>query len=98
VRVAQLHEARGLVGRVGVDGAAQVQRVVGHQPDGRPSMRRQRRVDAGAEAGAQRQQAAGVHQASHGGAGVVHAQAVLGHHVAQGACIGRSPVGTRPWK
>jgi hypothetical protein len=39
VRVAQLHETRRLVGRIGIDGAAQVLRVVGHQPTARPSMR-----------------------------------------------------------
>ena len=37
--VAQLHEARGLVGAVAVDGAGEVGRVVGDTPIGRPSMR-----------------------------------------------------------
>jgi hypothetical protein len=37
--VAELHEARRLVGGVGVDGAGQVERVVGDDADGRPSMR-----------------------------------------------------------
>ena len=60
VRVAQLHEARRLVGRVGVDRAAEVRRVVGEQAD-RPAFdARERGEDADAEAGAQLEQRAGV--------------------------------------
>ncbi len=62
VRVAQLHEARRLVGRLRVDRAAQVVRVVGHQPHGPALDARQRGDDAGAEAGAQLEQRAGVGQ------------------------------------
>ena len=92
MRVAQLHEARGLVGGGRVDGAAQVQRVVGDQAHRAPFDARQRGVDADAEARAQQEQAALVRQPSHRRAGVVHAQAVFGHHLAQGALVGRDPV------
>ena len=90
--VAQLHEARALVGRVGIDGAAQVQRVVGHQAHGPAFDARQRGVDSSAKTRAQRQQTAFVHQALHGRARIVGAQAVFGHHAAQQALVGRDPV------
>jgi hypothetical protein len=96
MRIAQLHEARRLVGRLHVDRAAQVVRVVGHQPDGPAFDARERRHDARAEARAQLEQRAGVGHAAHRGAHVVHAQPVLGHHVAQGARVGALPVGDRP--
>ena len=53
--VAQLHEARGLVGAVGVDRAAQVRRIVGDHAERPPFDAGERRHHAGAEAGAQLQ-------------------------------------------
>ena len=84
VRVAQLHETGRLVGRVGVDRAAQMQRVVGHQPHRAPGHAGQCGMDAHAKTRAQHQEAAFVGDALHGRAGVVHAQAVFGDHMAQG--------------
>ncbi len=50
MRVAELHEARGLVGGVGVDGAAEMRRIVGEDAD-RPAFdASERGDDAGAEA------------------------------------------------
>ena len=98
MRVAQLHETGRLVGRVSINCATQVQWIVGQQTH-RPALdARQRGVNAFAKAGAQFQQGAQVHNASHCGARVVHAQAVFWHHVAQGQCIGCNPVFDPPLK
>ena len=82
--IAKLHKARGLVGSIGVNRAAQVQRIVGQQANGTPLHPRQRRVDAFAKTGAQRQQRVHVCNALQRSTCVVGAQAVLGHHGAQG--------------
>ena len=98
VRIAQLHETRGLVGCIGVDGAAKMRRVVGQQPHRAPLDARQCRVNPDTERGAQGQQAATVHQAVHGRAGVVNAQAIFGHHRTQGHRVGRLPARHRALK
>ena len=98
VRVAQLHEASGFVGGIGVDRATQVQRVVGHEAHWPPRDARQRGVYAHAKTSAQMQKTAFIGNALHGGACVVHAQAVFGHHVAQGLCRRRLPFGWRALK
>ena len=96
VGVAQLHEARRLVGRIGVDRAAQVPRVAGERPTGRPSMRASAVWMPSAETGAQLQQAEPVvDEAAHRRAAVVDAQPVLRHDVAQRVVVGRRPRGQR---
>ena len=84
VRVAQLHEARRLVGRVGIDRAAQVRRVVGQQTHRSTFDAAQRGVNAHTKARAQHEHAVHIGDALHGGSGVIHTQAVLGHHLSQG--------------
>ena len=65
VRIAQLHEPRGLVGGIGVDGAAEMRRIACEQAD-RPAFdARERGEDPDAEAGPQLEQRAGVGDASH---------------------------------
>ena len=88
VRVAQLHEARCLVGAVGVDRAAEVHRVVGDHAD-RPAVDpRQHGDDAGAEAGAQLERRAGIDERVDDRADVVAAQAVGRQQVAQRFRVG----------
>jgi hypothetical protein len=92
VRVAQLHEARGLVGggrgRWRRPGAAGCWRA---GPRGRPSMRASAVSPCRAKAGAQHPAAAASTRPVHDGARVVDAQAVLGHHVAQARWVGSGP-------
>ena len=92
MRVAQLHEARGLVGGSCINRARQMQRVVGQQAHGAAFDAGQRGVDAKAETRAQLQQRACICNAVQRRAAVVHAQAVLGHHAAQSVCIRRLPL------
>lgn len=92
VRVAQLHEARGLVGGGRVDGAAQVARVVGDAAEGAPFDADQRGQDAAAEGGAQFEHRAGVGQRLDHGAHVVAAQPVLRDHMAQPARVAGLPM------
>jgi hypothetical protein len=81
VRIAELHEAGRLVGRIGVDRAAEVGRIAREQAD-RPSFDAdQRGQDPDAEAGAQFEQRVGVADSSHQRAHVVDADAVLGQRV-----------------
>ena len=98
MRIAQLHEARCLVGRVRVNRAAQVQRVVGEQADRAALDARQRRVDALAKTSPQFKQAALIGDTGHGSAGVVNTQAVLRHNIAQGLRVRRLPVRHAPLK
>jgi len=92
VRVAQLHEARRLVGGKGVDRATQVQRVVGQDADRAAFDARQRGVDADAETAAQGQHTAHVKDASDGGACVIDSHAILRHHALQRQRVGRLPL------
>ena len=81
--VAELHEARGLVGAVGVDGAAEVRRVVGDDADRPPLDADQRGHHAAAEVAAQLQHRALVGQRLDDLAHVVDAQPVLRDDCAQ---------------
>ena len=91
--IAQLHEARGLVGGIGIDGPAEVARIVADKTE-RPAADAHERGDhAAAEAGAQLEHRVVVGQAAHDRAHVVAAQAVLGNGVAQGARVGAAAVG-----
>ena len=100
MRVAQLHEARGLVGGVGVDRAAEVRGLLASTPTGRPSMRDQRGHDAGAEAGAQLEQRAGVGERRDDRRGRRRRAArFAGSSVAQRALVaGSRQSATAPWK
>ena len=60
VRVAQLHEAGRLVGRIRIDRAAEMRRVARQDPDRPPLDAGERGEDARAEAGAQLEQRVGV--------------------------------------
>ena len=92
VGLAELHEAGGLVRSLGVDGAAQVVRVVGKDANGPALDSRQCGDHAGAEVGPQFEHAVRVGQRMDHGAHVVHAQAILGHQMPQRALIGCRPV------
>ena len=97
-RVAQLHEAGGLVGAVGVDRAAEMGRVVGDHAE-RPAVRRagERGDDAGAEAA--RSSSTSSSSVSIDSADVVDALAVRGDEVARAARVAvRAPrrLGVRP--
>ena len=83
MRIAQLHEAGRLVGGIGVDGTAQMQRVVGQHAERATTHPRQSGVNAQAKSRAQLQHTALIGDALHGRSGVVRAQTVFGHHVAQ---------------
>ena len=81
--VAQLHEACGLVGGISVNGAAQMQRVVGDDADGPPFNARECGVDASAKTGAQLKHAAHVGDAVNRTARVVDTQTIFRNEVAQ---------------
>ena len=98
VRIAQLHEAAGFVCGVGVDGAAQMQRIVGHDAHGAAFDARQCRQNADAKVGAQFEHGFAIAQRVHHAAHVVHAQPVLRHGEAQLALVIASPVGRSPLK
>ena len=94
-RVAELHEARGLVGAVAVDRAGEVERVVGDDAERAALDARQRGDHAGAEAAAQLEHRAAVGERLDDRAHVVDAQAVLRDDVAQPTLVGAVPVRER---
>ncbi len=97
--VAQLQEARGLVGAVGVDRTAQVGGVVGNDAEWLAVDPRQRGDDARAEAIAQLQDRALVAQRRDHASHLVRALALLGDQVAQEPLIwARRTARIGPWK
>ena len=82
-RVAELHEARRLVGPVGVDRPAQVGRMVGHHPERAAVDAGQRGDDTRPEAAAQLQHRVLVEQPVEHLAHVVDLPAPLGDDLAQ---------------
>ena len=98
-RVAQLHEARRLVGAGPVDRARQVHRVVGDQPERWPSMRISAVIMPGANSGRSSSTQPVSASALDHLADVVDAQPVLRDEVAQHPSgPRRSHCATRPWK
>ena len=87
-----MHKARSFVGRIGVDGAAQMQRVVGNAAQRFAFDAQERGVYACAKASAQHQHAAGIANALDGRAAVIHAQTVLWYDIAQAQCVGGLPI------
>ena len=96
--IAQLHEARRLVGARSVDGAGQMHRIVGDQAERRAFDADQRRDHAGREFGAQLQHRAGVGERRDHLAALIDAQAVLRDEVAQLLLVRRIPLPSGPWK
>ena len=93
--IAQLHEARRLVGAGGVDGAAEHFRVVGDQAQG-PALHAHEGGDhAGGEVRAQLDHGIGVGEHVNQVAHVVGVQAVFRHRPAQPALVLAGPVGDR---
>ena len=90
--VAQLHEARGLVGAGAVDRTRQMHGIVRDEADRPPFDTDQRGDHAEAEMAAQFQHRAGIGECLDDGAHVVNAQAILGNDGAQQALIGAYPV------
>jgi len=94
--IAELQEARRLVGRVRVDGAAEVHRVVGQHPD-RPTVEAgEGGHHAGGEAGTQLKGGTDIEEALDDGVDVVGAAALGGDHVAQRQLVGRLEGGAVP--
>ena len=92
MRVTELHKPAGLVGSIGVNGAAQVLGVVGEDAY-RPAFNaRQCGVNPHAKTGAQVQDAVGIGQSVHSCQAVVHAQAIFRHHIAQEFCVWGMPL------
>ena len=90
--VAELHEARRLVGGVGIDRAAEMLRVVGDEAE-RPALDAdQGGDDSDAEGRAQLEHGAFVRQRLDDSADVVDAQPVLRDGAAQEPLVGRAPV------
>ena len=87
-RVAQLHEARGLVGAVAIDRARQMHRIVRDQPE-RPTLDSDQRGDhPEAEVAAQFEHRAGIGQRLDDLAHIINAQPVLRNDRCAG-CAGR---------
>ena len=90
-RVAQLHEARRLVGAGTVDGAGEMRRIVRDHAD-RPTLdANERRDDAVAETAADLEHRVGVGERVDHFAHVVHAQAILGNRGPQQPLIRARP-------
>ena len=95
-RVAQLHEARRLVGAVGVDRAAEMGGVVGDHPQRTAVDARERGDHPRAEAVAQLEHRVLVEQRLDDAAHVVDALALLGDQLAQQLLVGhRAGLGAR---
>ena len=92
VDIAQVHEACRFVARRGIDSATQVKRVVGHDAHRLAFDAGKRGMDAVAKAGAEHQHGTGVGNTFNHLPAVVHAQAVLWHHMAHGQRVGRRPI------
>ena len=98
-RVAQLQEARRLVGAVGVDRAAEVGGIVGEHPERAAVEARERADHAGAEAVAQLEHRALVEQRLEDAAHLVDALALLGDQSrAAASWSGTAPGSAAPWK
>ena len=82
VTIAKLEKARRLVGCRGIDGAAQMHRIIGEQAHGPALDPDERRDHAGAEIAAQLQHAAGVGERPDQRTHVVDLLAVFGHRAA----------------
>ncbi len=96
--IAQLQEARGLVGGIGVDRAPQHHRIVREQAQ-RPSFDANKRCDhVGAEVAPQFQNRTLVRDQIDHPAHVVHAQPILRYHLTQLALIGARPLLDRALK
>jgi hypothetical protein len=98
VRVAELHEAGGLVRGIGVDRAAEMGRIAGEDADRAALDPREHRDDAGAEAGAQLERRADVDDRLDDRAHRVDAQPVRRQQLAQRDAVGLLPDPSRPWK
>ena len=94
--IAQLHKARGLVRRVGIDRPAQMVGIAGDHPHGSPLYPRQRRDRAKTEPGAQFQHRTGIGQKPDNIARLIAAHPVLGHDMAQQPLVSRLPRCQRP--
>ncbi len=88
MRIAQLQKARGLVGGVGVDGAAEMGRIAGEDAHGSAVDARQRGDDGPTEAGPQLEPAALIDQRVDDRTDVADAKAVRGQQLAQRRAIG----------
>ena len=91
--VAQVHEPRALLRRLGVEDAAQAARLVGHDPHGPPLQPREADDQVARPAGGELEQRAGVDQAARDVADVVD-RARIGRH-GRGGVAGRRPEGRR---
>jgi len=93
--VAQLHEPGRLVGRVRVDRATEVSRIVRDDAHGAPLYAREDREDPDAELGAQLERRVDVCESLDSATHVVDAGALLGDHVAQDRVLVATPVTRR---
>jgi hypothetical protein len=94
--VAELHESGGLVGTVGVDGAAEVGGVVGDDADGAALDAAQRGDHPRPETASQLEPGVGVGERVHDGPDVVCPEPVLGHQCPEPVLVGRGPGARRP--